>query len=265
MKYKNILGVVALTATLGGCTTVADLVGADSATLNLSAAQSYNQMLTEAKQKQVLDTTSATYKKVNRVFLRMKPHADVLNQTGHAFDWKVAVIKSKEINAYVAPGGKVVFYTGIVETLKLTDDEVAAIMGHEMVHALEEHSKNKVGAQALTDMAVGLGAKYVGNSAGGYGGLLLDMGAKFGVGLPFSRNLESRADKGGLMLMAKAGYNPNAAVTLWQKMNAQDSSGNNPLMKFMSTHPSNNDRIAGLQKMMPEALEQYKVAAKAKK
>lgn len=71
----------------------------------------------------------------------MKPYADQLNQTGQKFDWQVAVIKSNEINAYVAPGGKVVFYTGIVDTLKLTDDEVAAIMGHEMVHALEEHSK----------------------------------------------------------------------------------------------------------------------------
>lgn len=258
MKYKNILGVVVILTTLGGCTTVADIMGADSATLNLNATQSYNQMLSEAKQKQILDTTSATYKKVNRVFFKMKTHADELNQTGHQFDWKVAVLKSKEINAYVAPGGKVVFYTGIVETLKLTDDEVAAIMGHEMVHALEEHSKNKVGAQALTDMAVGLGSKYVGQSAGGYGGVLLDMGAKYGVGLPFSRNLESRADKGGLMLMAKAGYNPNAAVSLWQKMNSQDSSGNHALMKFTSTHPSNNDRIADLQKLMPEALAVYK-------
>lgn len=258
MKYKNILGVLGVVTALSGCTTVADVLGADSATLNLNAAQNYNQMLNEAKQKQILDTSSATYKKVNRVFVKMRSHADALNTTGHQFDWQVAVIKSKEINAYVAPGGKVVFYTGIVETLKLTDDEVAAIMGHEMVHALEEHSKNKVGAQALTDLAVSYGAKYVGQSAGGYGGLLLDMGAKYGVGLPFSRNLESRADKGGLMLMAKAGYNPNAAVTLWQKMNAINSSGNNPLMKFTSTHPSNNDRIAGLQKLMPEAMALYK-------
>ena len=258
MKYKNIFCGFTLVLTFSGCTTVADLMGADSATLNLSAAQNYNQMLSEAKQKQILDNTSVTSKKVNRVFLKMKDHADELNTTGHQFDWQVAVIKSKELNAYVAPGGKVVFYTGIVETLKLTDDEVAAIMGHEMVHALEEHSKNKVGAQALTDMAVSFGNKYVGQSAGGYGALLLDMGAKYGVGLPFSRNLESRADKGGLMLMAKAGYNPNAAVTLWQKMNSNDSSGNNALMKFTSTHPSNNDRIAGLQKMMPEAMLIYK-------
>lgn len=257
MKYKNILGVVAITATLTGCTTVADIMGADSATLSLNAAQSYNQMLNEAKQKQILDTSSATYKKVNRVFQQMKPYANAMNQTGQNFDWQVAVIKSKEINAYVAPGGKVVFYTGIVDTLKLSDAEVAAIMGHEMVHALEEHAKNKIGAQALTDLAVNIGSQYVGQSAGGYGALLLDMGSQFGVGLPYSRNLESRADKGGLMLMAKAGYNPNAAVTLWQKMNANNSRGNSALEKFMSTHPSNNDRIATLQSLMPEAMQHY--------
>lgn len=257
MKYKNLIGGVVVIS-LTGCTTVADFVGADSATLNLNATQSYNQMLNEAKSKKVLDTTSATYKKVNRVFHKMKPYADELNQTGHKFEWQVAVIKSKEVNAYVAPGGKVVFYTGIVDTLKLTDSEVAAIMGHEMVHALEEHAKNKMGAQVLTDLAVNIGSQYVGQSVGGYGGLLLDMGSKFGVGLPFSRNLESRADKGGIMLMAKAGYDPNAAVTLWQKMNKNNSSGNNALAKFMSTHPSNEDRIVNLQKLMPEAMALYK-------
>ena len=260
MNYKKSLACFAVAASLSGCTTIADLAGADSASLNLQATQSYNAMLKDAQTKQVLDTKSATYQKVNRVFWKMKPFADQMNQTGQAFDWKVAVIKSKEINAYVAPGGKVVFYTGIVETLKLTDDEVAAIMGHEMVHALEEHAKNKIGASALTNLAVSIGSQYVGNAAGGYGATLLDLGSQFGVGLSYSRNLESRADKGGLVMMAKAGYNPEAAISLWKKMNANDNSGNDALSKFMSTHPSNNDRIAAMQKMMPEAQQFYKNA-----
>ncbi|WP_180103165.1 MULTISPECIES: M48 family metallopeptidase [unclassified Acinetobacter] len=260
MNYKKSLACFAVAASLSGCTTIADLAGADSASLNLQATQSYNAMLKDAQTKQVLDTKSATYQKVNRVFWKMKPFADQMNQTGQVFDWKVAVIKSKEINAYVAPGGKVVFYTGIVETLKLTDDEVAAIMGHEMVHALEEHAKNKIGASALTNLAVSIGSQYVGNAAGGYGATLLDLGSQFGVGLPYSRNLESRADKGGLVMMAKAGYNPEAAISLWKKMNANDNSGNDALSKFMSTHPSNNDRIAAMQKMMPEAQQYYKNA-----
>ncbi len=255
--YKKIAMTAGFALSLSGCATIAEFSGADTASLNMSATQTYNQMLNEAKTKKVLDTTSATYKKVNRVFLKMKNHADELNQTGHKFEWQVAVLKSNVINAYVAPGGKVVFYTGIVETLKLTDDEVAAIMGHEMVHALEEHSKSKIGSQMITDLAVNVGKQYAGASLGGYGALAIDMGSKFGVGLPYSRNLESRADKGGLMLMAKAGYNPEAAVTLWKKMNANDSRGNNAIVKFMSTHPSNNDRIAALQAMMPEAKKLY--------
>ncbi|MDM1770345.1 MULTISPECIES: M48 family metallopeptidase [Acinetobacter] len=260
MKYKNLAIGIVLATHLTGCATVAELAGADSATLNLNASQSYQQMLQEAEQKKVLDTRSATYKKVNRVFLKMKPYADQMNQTGQTFEWQVAVIKSPEINAYVAPGGKVVFYTGIIENLKLTDNEVAAIMGHEMVHALEEHAKSKIGAQTLTNLAVSIGSQYVGQSVGGYGGLLLDLGSQFGVGLPYSRNLESRADKGGLLLMAKAGYDPNAAITLWQKMNANDARGNSAIAKFMSTHPSNNDRIAALQQMMPEAIQYYRAA-----
>lgn len=257
--YKKCMIAAVVLLGLSGCTTIAELSGADTASLNLNATQTYNQMLNEAKTQKVLDTTSASYKKVNRVFLKMKNHADDLNQTGHAFDWQVAVLKSNEINAYVAPGGKVVFYTGIVETLKLTDDEVAAIMGHEMVHALEEHSKSKIGSQVITDLAVSLGKQYAGESLGGYGALAIDFGSKFGVGLPYSRSLESRADKGGLMLMSKAGYNPEAAVTLWTKMNNNDSRGNNAIVKFMSTHPSNNDRISALQAMMPEAKKVYQV------
>ena len=105
MNYKKTLACLAVAVSFTGCTTIADLAGADSATLNLQATQSYNAMLKDAQSKQVLDTKSATYQKVNRVFLKMKPFADQMNQTGQAFDLKVAVIKSKEINAYVAPGG----------------------------------------------------------------------------------------------------------------------------------------------------------------
>ena len=115
----------------------------------------------------------------------------------------------------MAPGGKVVFYTGIVNKLNLTDAEIAAIMGHEMVHALEEHAKQKLGAQALTDLALGIGLNAAGVGQGG--AAVAQLGSQIGIGLPYSRNLESRADQGGLTLMARAGYNPNAAITLWEK------------------------------------------------
>ena len=177
-----------------------------------------------------------------------------MNQTGTKFDWQLAVLKSDQVNAYVAPGGKVVFYTGIVNKLNLTDAEIAAVMGHEMIHALEEHAKNKIGAQALTDLALGIGLSYAGDSVGQLGAAAAQLGTQVGVGLPYSRSLESRADQGGLMLMAKAGYNPQAAITLWEKMNKLDGAGGS---SFLSTHPSNSQRIDAMRKNVPAAQAVY--------
>lgn len=243
--------------TISGCTTFADMLGADSATLNATAAQGFNQTIAEARTNKTLDTSSATYRRINTVFLNLKPYADQLNQTGLKFDWQLAVLKSNQINAYVAPGGKVVFYTGIVEKLNLTDAEIAAIMGHEMVHALEEHSKQKVGAQALTDIALGVGLSAAG--VGQSGAAAAQLGSQIGIGLPYSRSLESRADQGGLMLMARAGYNPQAAITLWEKMNKQEGSGG---VAFLSTHPSNTQRIDAMRQNLPAAQAIYNKSIK---
>jgi len=254
MKNKFLLGMGAAAAiTLSGCTTIADIAGADTATLNASASQSYNAMVADAKAKGQLDTSSATYSRINAVFNRLKPYGDQINQTGQKFDWKLAVLKSDQINAYVAPGGKVVFYTGIVNKLNLTDAEIAAIMGHEMVHALEEHAKQKLGAQALTDLALGIGLNAAGVGQGG--AAVAQLGSQIGIGLPFSRNLESRADQGGLTLMARAGYNPNAAITLWEKMNKLE--GGSTGATFLSTHPSNSQRIAAMRQNLPAAMQIY--------
>ena len=255
MKNKLILSLGLVTiVSFSGCTTIADMSGADSATLNANAATTFSKMRTEAQQKGQLDTSSNTYRRINAVLLRMQPYANQANQTGQAFQWQLAVLKSDEINAYVAPGGKVVFYTGIVNKLNLTDAEIAAVMGHEMTHALEEHSKNKLGAQVLTNLAVNVGKSYVGDAAGGLGATALDLGSQVGVGLPYSRSLESRADYGGLMLMAKAGYNPQAAITLWEKMNKLEGAGG---PAFMSTHPSNSQRIDAMRKNLPAAMAVY--------
>ena len=240
--------------TVSGCTTFADMSGADSATLNAQSAQSFAQLTQEARAKNQLDTSSSTYQRINTVFQRLKPYADQMNQTGQRFDWKLAVLKSDTVNAYVAPGGKVVFYTGIVNKLNLTNDEIAAVMGHEMTHALEEHSKSKIGAQALTNLAIGIGTSYAGANIGEAGNAAISLGSQIGIGLPYSRNLESRADYGGLMLMAKAGFNPNAAITLWEKMNRLDGAGKG---SFLSTHPSNSQRIGDMRKNLPAALAVY--------
>lgn len=218
MNNKLILTICAASMmTFSGCTTVADMAGADSATLNAVAVQGFNKTVQEASANKTLDTSSATYKRINAVFMRLKPYADQINQTGQKFNWQLAVLKSDQVNAYVAPGGKVVFYTGIVNKLNLTDAEIAAVMGHEMVHALEEHSKQKIGAQALTSLALNIGLSAAGNNVGQLGTAAAQLGSEIGVGLPYSRSLESRADQNGLLLMARAGYNPQAAITLWEK------------------------------------------------
>ena len=232
--------------TISGCASFADMAGADSATLNAQSAQSFAKMTQEARAKNQLDTSSSTYQRINSVFLRLKPYADQLNQTGQRFDWQLAVLKSDSVNAYVAPGGKVVFYTGIVNKLNLTNDE--------MTHALEEHAKSKIGAQALTNLAIGIGTSYAGANIGDLGNAAINLGSQIGIGLPYSRNLESRADYGGLMLMAKAGYNPNAAISLWEKMNRLDGAGG---ASFLSTHPSNTQRISDMRKNLPAAMAVY--------
>lgn len=255
MKNKLMVSLCAASViAVSGCTTIADMAGADSATLNVAAAQGFNKTVQEASANKTLDTSSATYKRVNAVFQRLKPYADQMNQTGQKFNWQLAVLKSNDINAYVAPGGKVVVYTGIVTRLNLTDAEIAAIMGHEMIHALEEHSKNKIGAQALTDLALNIGLSAAGDSVGQLGTAAAQLGSQVGVGLPYSRNLESRADQGGLMLMARAGYNPQAAITLWEKMNKLEGAGGS---SFLSTHPSNSQRIEAMRKNLPAAQAIY--------
>ena len=240
--------------TISGCATVADMAGADTATLNAQATQSYNKMVADARSKNQLDTSSSTYKRINSVFLKLRPFADQMNQTGQAFQWQLAVMKSDQVNAFVAPGGKVVFYTGIVNKLNLTDAEIAAVMGHEMVHALEEHAKSKLGAQALTDLALNIGLSAAGNNVGQLGTASAQLGSQIGIGLPYSRSLESRADQGGLMLMARAGYNPQAAITLWEKMNKLEGTGGS---SFLSTHPSNSQRIEAMRKNLPAAQQIY--------
>ena len=255
MNNKLILSLcVAGVVTISGCTTVADMAGADSASLNVAAAQGFNKTIQEASANKTLDTSSATYRRINSVFSRLKPYGDQINQTGQKFNWQLAVLKSDQVNAYVAPGGKVVFYTGIVNKLNLTDAEIAAVMGHEMVHALEEHSKNKIGAQALTNLALNIGLSAAGNNVGQLGAAAAQLGSQVGVGLPYSRSLESQADQGGLLLMARAGYNPQAAITLWEKMNKLDGAGGS---SFLSTHPSNSQRIEAMRKNLPAAQAIY--------
>ncbi|MGP5644670.1 M48 family metallopeptidase [Psychrobacter celer] len=258
-KIKNALLLTTVT-TLAGCTTVADIAGYDTATMNIDAAKSYSQVVSSAHSQGAVDNTSATAARVNRVFHRMKPYAVRANTTGVPFDWQVTVIRSPELNAWAMPGGKMAFYTGIVEKLQLTDAEIAAIMGHEMTHALAEHSKKDTGQKILTSLALQLGGAAI-QSETGLSNEALGLISDFGIDKPFSRSQESQADAGGLRLMAQAGYNPEAAIAVWKKMEAANGRSNT-LVTLMSTHPNSGQRIAKIQALLPEVMPVYRAATK---
>jgi predicted Zn-dependent protease len=165
----------------------------------------------------------------------------------------VNLIGSNQINAFCMPGGKIAFFTGILDRLKLTDDEVAVIMGHEVAHALREHARERVAKSELTRLGVAIAALAAGDAryadAFNLGGALLT--------LKFSRDDESEADAIGLELAARGGYDPRAGVTLWQKMGAA-SKGAPP--QWLSTHPSGKSRIKDIEQRLPAVMPLYEKA-----
>lgn len=232
---------------LFGCATTAEI--------NQQAEGQYAQVLKEARSKGVLDNSSATSQRVQRVFRTMVPYADRENTTGSKFNWDIAVVRSDQLNAWAMPGGKMMFYTGLVEKLQLNDDEIAVVMGHEMAHALKEHGKasRNVGiATTVIGVVADLGTSIaLGVDGLGVGSNVVDMIAT----KPYSRSNETEADEVGLFLMAKSGYNPQYAPKLWQKMQAQ---GGSKVATIFSTHPSDESRQENLQRLMPEAMKYYK-------
>lgn len=218
--------------------------------------QSYQQTIAAARQAGVLDRNPAQVARLKRIANRLIPHANVYRADATRWDWRVHAISSNEVNAYVLAGGKIIFYTGIIDRLQLTDDEIAAIMGHEMAHALREHSREQYSRQVATQTGIGLAAAVFGLSSGQT--QLANLAGQVGVSLPHSRAQETEADVIGLELMARAGYNPNSAITLWQKM--QKVGGNSP--QFLSTHPNSKNRIATLQSLIPKVMPLYQNAKK---
>lgn len=261
MAYLLLMGSV-----LTGCSTVAELYGYNTQVLNEQAAKNYLIVQQEAKQKSTIDTTSPTARRIQAVFQRMKPFADQANQTGVPFQWEMTVIRSNEVNAWAMPGGKMAFYTGMVNKLNLTDDEIAAVVGHEMTHALEEHAKKQYGQEILTNLAMKQGTKLLKSKANIDAGKIdkvAEILSEYGIGKPFSRSQESEADAGGLRLMAQAGYNPEAALSLWTKMNAINNN-NDIVSAITSTHPTNNNRLEAMRKLLPEVMPIYEAAPKPK-
>lgn len=248
MKFIKKLGCsLFLTTMIVACAT--------TESINQEAALSYAQVKTQARQQNAIDTSSATAKRIHTVFNRMKPYAEKANATGVPFHWEITVLKSDELNAWAMPGGKMAFYTGLVDRLGLSNDEIAVVMGHEMAHALKEHGKSDRTVSTITGLVGTIADIAVTASTGVSTEGLLSTGVDLIATKPFSRSQETEADEVGLMLMAESGYNPSAAPNVWIKMSrANGSSG----LSIFSTHPSNEDRQENLARLVPEAMKVYR-------
>lgn len=249
-SLKKFTLALTLAVGLAACTTTQNL--------NEEAAQSYRAVQQEAKSQGVLDTSSATSKRIHAVFNKMRPYAERENKTGVPFQWEISVVRSDELNAWAMPGGKMMFYTGLVEKLRLTDDEIATVMGHEMAHALEEHGKSDRTFSTITGVLGAVADVAVTAATGVNTEGLLSTGVDLIANKPFSRSQETEADEVGLFLMAKSGYNPQAAPNVWVKMSEASGGSGGVLEKILSTHPINADRQANLQRLMPKAMEVYR-------
>lgn len=219
-----------------------------------AGALQYRKVTDDAQARgQLLPVSHPQVKRVRDIAMRLLPIAMRFNPRAEKWQWQVNVLNVNAINAFCMPGGKIAVYLGLLERLKLTDDEVAMIMGHEIAHALREHARERMAKGMLTNVgAVALGFFTGSNVAvdlARMGGSLLT--------LKFSRDDETEADLIGMEIAARAGFDPRAGVTLWQKMSA--ASKNKPL-EFMSTHPSGTSRIETIRKNLPDVMPLYEAA-----
>ena len=231
------------------------LVSADQ--VEAAAAQEYQQMLRKYAQKDALAPAQhPQLVRLRAIAERIVPYARPWNARAAQWRWEVNLLGDAQVNAFCMPGGKIAFFAGLLVKLQLSDDEVATIMGHEVAHALREHARERIGKTAATRVGLGLlsslfGLGSAGDAVLGIGGQLLTM--------TWSREDETEADLVGMDLAARAGYDPAAGVTLWQKMMAA-SKGAPP--QFLSTHPAGETRIRDIQGKLPKVTPIYEQAAK---
>jgi predicted Zn-dependent protease len=232
-------------ADVGKTSRAAKLVPAEQ--VEAAAAQEYAKMMREAASKQALaPDTHPQVQRLRYIANRIVPHALPWNPRAASWRWEVNLLGDKSINAFCMPGGKIAFFYGILEKLQLGDDEVASIMGHEAAHALREHARERMGKNVATRGAIELGAALLG--LGELGRLGANVGGQL-LALKFGREDETEADIVGMELAARAGYDPAAGVTLWEKMMGANK-GAPP--QFLSTHPAGKTRIKDIQEKLPK-------------
>ena len=209
--------------------------------LDQAARQQYASLMADARQKGMLNRNPAQVERVRAIVNRLIPQTAVFRPDAPRWQWEANVLNSDEVNAWVMPGGKIAVYSGLMERLQLTDDELAAVIGHEIAHALREHARERASEQMVAGGLISVGSAILGlGDLGAKGAEFAYMGL---LGLPNSRRHETEADRIGVELAARAGYDPRAAITLWQKM-AKAGGGQTP--KFLSTHPTQADRLNDL-------------------
>ena len=223
--------------------------------VNAGSEKAYAQMMAQAQQKGVLDKDPAQVARIKAIVGRLIPATTTFRDDAAKWPWEAHVITLDEVNAWCMPHGKMAVYTGLINKLQATDDELAAVMGHEIAHALREHSREQMSQQALIQTGLGLGGALLG--IGDMGQSLAGMVANVTLELPKSRTAEREADDIGIELAARAGYNPQAAISLWQKM--EKLAGGQP-PKWLSTHPPTADRLADLQKQAQKVMPLYQQA-----
>jgi predicted Zn-dependent protease len=239
---------------VGKRSSMAKLAPADQ--IESAAAMQYQQMLQEAgRQRALAPDNHPQVVRLRGIAKQLLPfiYSPNYHSTSRAANWKweVNLIGSKEINAFCMPGGKIAFYMGILQELQLNDDEVAQIMGHEIAHALREHARERLGKSFATRGVLELGSALLG--LGDLGRIGANVGTQL-LTMTFGREDETEADKIGLDMAARGGYNPQASISLWQKMGAA-SKGAPP--QWLSTHPSNDTRIRDLQATLPDVQSLY--------
>lgn len=225
--------------------------------LEQEAGQQYAAIIKQARAKGLLDRDPAQLARVQGIARRLIAQTGVFRPDAPSWAWEVHVIDSKEVNAWCMPGGKIAVYTGLLRQIRPTDDELAAVMGHEISHALREHARERVSQQMAASLGLSALSVLLGTpAAADLGGKLTDVMFT----LPNSRTHETEADRMGVELAARAGYDPRAAVTLWQKMGKAEGGSAPP--EILSTHPSAESRIADLRVAAQQVLPLYQKAAK---
>ncbi|MBM3366767.1 MAG: M48 family metallopeptidase [Betaproteobacteria bacterium] len=224
-----------------------------AATVERSAAQQYGAMMREAAQKGALNTDRQQVERLRNIARQLIPQSTRFNPNAEKWRWEVNLISSKSVNAFCMPGGKIAFFTGIIDQLQLTDAEVAAIMGHEIAHALLEHGRARMSQQLLKSAGVSIAAAVF--NLGQLSAELLNQAAGLAISLPYARKQETDSDLVGMELAARAGYDPRAAADVWRKMTKlTQAAGKGQPPQFLSTHPGHESRIRDIEANLPKVL-----------